>query len=138
MDSPPLGPKPKSALPPYLINGSSPLHTSADVRERDNLAASIYASNGRRQPVDLELSRDTTSNGNDSFFHKTVKPRSTRPASQSHLTEAARDPRDEAPPPTPPSTSRPASPYTLNPPIDFDGLSWPSESDPLMVLQVWY
>lgn len=27
---------------------------------------------------------------------------------------------------TPPATaSRPASPYTLNPPIDFDGLSWP-------------
>ncbi|KAK9476856.1 hypothetical protein V1514DRAFT_335596 [Lipomyces japonicus] len=25
-----------------------------------------------------------------------------------------------------PAISRPASPYTLNPPIDFDGLSWPS------------
>ncbi|KAI5780352.1 GTP cyclohydrolase I [Peziza echinospora] len=28
--------------------------------------------------------------------------------------------------PTSPSHSRPESPYTLNPPIDYDGLSWPS------------
>jgi len=28
--------------------------------------------------------------------------------------------------PTSPSHSRPDSPYTVNPPIDFDGLSWPS------------
>ena len=41
--------------------------------------------------------------------------------------EHARDPRDEAPL-TPPSTnnSRPASPFTANPTVDFDGLSWPS------------
>ncbi|KAK2869683.1 GTP cyclohydrolase 1 [Arthroderma sp. PD_2] len=41
------------------------------------------------------------------------------------LSEPPRDPRDQT---SPPSTaiSRPASPYTLNPPIDFDGLSWPS------------
>lgn len=44
------------------------------------------------------------------------------------ITEAARDPRDEAPYRTPKSGS--ASPYTLNPPIDFDGLSWPSVSSP--------
>lgn len=131
MDSPPLGPKPKSALPSYLINGSSPLHTSADTRERDNLAASIDASTGRRQLVDLDISKDTNSNGNDSWFQKTSKTRPIKPPSQSHITEAARDPRDEAPPPTPTSASRPASPYTLNPPIDFDGLSWPSTSDPI-------
>ena len=28
--------------------------------------------------------------------------------------------------PASPSNSRPDSPYTMNPPIDFDGLSWPS------------
>lgn len=41
--------------------------------------------------------------------------------------EHARDPRDEAPP-TPPSSSysRPASPFTANPTVNFDGLSWPS------------
>lgn len=47
--------------------------------------------------------------------------------SHPHLTEAARDPRDEAPHVTP-STSRSASPYTQSPPIDFDGLSWPSKT----------
>ncbi len=47
--------------------------------------------------------------------------------SHPHLTEAARDPRDEAPHLTP-TTSRPHSPYTQFPPIDFDGLSWPSAS----------
>lgn len=127
MDSPPLGPKPKSALPSYLINGNSPLHTSPDIRERESLAASITASSGRRQPVDFDGSQHATSNGDATFLHQAVKPRPARPAVHSHLTEAARDPRDEAPPPTPPSSSRPASPYTLNPPIDFDGLSWPSE-----------
>jgi GTP cyclohydrolase IA len=48
--------------------------------------------------------------------------------SPSNLHTPARDHRDEAPP-TPPissTASRPASPYTLSPPIDFDGLSWPS------------
>ena len=38
---------------------------------------------------------------------------------------AARDGRDEAPL-TPPATSRSISPFTQNPTIDFDGLSWPS------------
>ncbi|KAI9675851.1 MAG: GTP cyclohydrolase 1 [Trizodia sp. TS-e1964] len=50
-----------------------------------------------------------------------------RPAFDSYarLSQAARHPRDEAPP-TPSTASRPASPYTGIPPIDFDGLSWPS------------
>lgn len=42
------------------------------------------------------------------------------------LNDPPRDPRDEGKPLTPPSTvSRSESPYTLYPPIDFDGLSWP-------------
>lgn len=127
MDSPLLGPKPKSALPSHLINGSSPLHISSDSRERDSLVASINASSGRRQPVDLDGSQLPTSNGDAKLLHHTVKAHPARPAVHSNLTEAARDPRDEAAPPTPPSSSRPASPYTLNPPIDFDGLSWPSK-----------
>ncbi|KAI9884981.1 MAG: GTP cyclohydrolase 1 [Watsoniomyces obsoletus] len=52
-------------------------------------------------------------------YHKALRQ------SHPHLTEAARDPRDEAPHLTP-TTSRPHSPYTQFPPIDFDGLSWPS------------
>jgi GTP cyclohydrolase I len=47
--------------------------------------------------------------------------------SSSISSDTPRDPRKEATPPTPPaSATRSASPYTLNPPIDFDGLSWPS------------
>ena len=49
-------------------------------------------------------------------------------AAPANIDVSARDPRDEAPSQTIPTVSRPASPYTLNPPIDFDGLSWPSES----------
>ncbi|KAK5116252.1 GTP cyclohydrolase 1 [Meristemomyces frigidus] len=41
------------------------------------------------------------------------------------LKVAARDDRDEAPI-TPPATSRSMSPFTANPTVDFDGLSWPS------------
>lgn len=51
----------------------------------------------------------------------------TDPTSPTHHLEQepARDIRDDAPPTPPASATRPASPYTLNPPIDFDGLSWP-------------
>lgn len=38
---------------------------------------------------------------------------------------ASRDVSDEAPP-TPPATSRSISPFTSNPTVDFEGLSWPS------------
>lgn len=44
----------------------------------------------------------------------------------SALNGPPRDPRDKTGPTTPPSiVSRPSSPYTMVPPIDFDGLSWP-------------
>ncbi|KAH0541769.1 GTP cyclohydrolase 1 [Glutinoglossum americanum] len=125
MDSPPLGPKSKSVLPSHLSNGSSPLHTPTDHKERENLFASITSSASRRQPVDLESRDSQISNGianNSAYLVRTQPLRSSHP----RLTEAARDPRDEATPVTPPTASRPASPYTQNPPIDFDGLSWPS------------
>lgn len=98
MNPPPLpGPKPK-ALPSYLVNGNSPLHGSQRARERENLTSSIKSTYGRKTAVDL---------GND--------------RRDEHVS------LDELPPVSPPVTlSRPASPYTLNPPIDFDGLSWPS------------
>ncbi|CAD6572590.1 MAG: NADH pyrophosphatase [Alectoria sarmentosa] len=47
-------------------------------------------------------------------------------ATPTDIDVSARDPRDEAPSLKTPTISRPASPYTQNPPIDFDGLSWPS------------
>ena len=48
----------------------------------------------------------------------------TESSTKRNLSEPPRDPRDHT---TTPVVSRPASPYTLNPPIDFDGLSWPCE-----------
>lgn len=41
------------------------------------------------------------------------------------LRVSSREAPDEAPP-TPPATSRSISPFTANPTVDFDGLSWPS------------
>ncbi|KAI9863576.1 MAG: GTP cyclohydrolase 1 [Trichoglossum hirsutum] len=123
MDSPPLGPK--SALPHHLSNGSSPLHTPIDHKERESLFASVTSSTSRRQPIDLESRDSQISNGtaNISAYPTRTQSLGRGLGSHSRLTEAARDPRDEA---TPPTASRPASPYTQNPPIDFDGLSWPS------------
>ena len=123
MDSPPLGPMPKSPLATRLLNGSSPLHTTVSAQERQKLVASIESSSYERQPVDL--SQDVHLNGSNPY-HKERVPftRSSRP---SQLGEAARDPRDGASASTQQLTSRPASPYTLNPPVDFDGLSWPSK-----------
>jgi len=126
MDSPPpLAPNPKSALPSHLTNGTSPLHISREVRdqkERDNLRASIKVSNTRRHVVDLD--------DPNNYFPKKSSPETqdSRGAKASRRTineEHARDPRDEASPPTP-STTRPSSPFTQHPTIDFDGLSWPS------------
>ncbi|KAI4140861.1 MAG: hypothetical protein L6R39_005622 [Caloplaca ligustica] len=115
MESSPLAPKPISSVPSHLTNGNahSPKksdRTSIAVKERERLTASIASSNKRQRLLDI-----TGFDGD--VDHDTAQ----RP---SHLEVDARDPRDE--PATPPVHSRPASPYTLNPPIDFDGLSWPS------------
>ncbi|KZF20349.1 GTP cyclohydrolase I [Xylona heveae TC161] len=139
MDSPPLRAKPASALPAYLTNGNPPSHASRDKKERENLYSSIKASNEGRRAVDLENTETLPYSGN-SYYSKIAQeqrpeitshtngPALKHPHPRAHIGpyEAARDPRDEAVPPTPPGTSRSASPYTLNPPIDFDGLSWPS------------
>ena len=123
--------KPKTALPSHLLNGnhahsaqhSSPLRrTSVNAREREKLTASIIASNSRRQAIDLETS-DGTPDGQSHAIDLT-------PGGYEEDVEvnvAPRDPRDEPSRAPPSAASRPASPYTQNPPIDFDGLSWPSE-----------
>ncbi|KAF2403155.1 GTP cyclohydrolase I [Trichodelitschia bisporula] len=111
--------KPKSALPTYLTNESSPLSTSEqarDKRERDSLYASIRAP--QRQVVDLE--------GDGYFPHKMANgPAKKGPRPNNVEEENARDPRDATASPTL-SASRPQSPFTQHPTIDFDGLSWPS------------
>ena len=121
MDSPPSGPRPRSSLPSRLINGSSPLHLSVSTKERQKLAASIHSSSYERQAVDLEAHQGVHLNGDDSHHNTLVRTAETKLSSP--LTELTRDPRDSLVP----LPSRPASPYTSNPPIDFDGLSWPSE-----------
>ncbi|KAJ9639857.1 GTP cyclohydrolase 1 [Coniosporium apollinis] len=131
MDGHPHQPRPKSAVPSHLLNGSSPLnpvHENRNRKERENLFASIQSSNGpRREPIDLD--------GPNGFYSDHKPPKSEANTNARHgarrsienLDEVhARDPRDEAAPPTPLATSRPASPFTQYPTIDFDGLSWPS------------
>ncbi|KIW29719.1 GTP cyclohydrolase I [Cladophialophora immunda] len=130
----PLHPKPRSAVPSYLLNGSSPLHrsqtTTTRAQERENLASSIKATYGRRRTIDLTAEAQTASQATmpsgTSWLGLESAQKETDPKRAPPLHTPARDERDEAPPTPPASTvSRPASPYTLNPPIDFDGLSWP-------------
>ncbi|KAH0841814.1 GTP cyclohydrolase I [Fonsecaea monophora] len=128
-----LHPKPRSAVPSYLLNGSSPLHrsqTTTRAQERENLASSIQATYGRRKTIDLTAEGQTTSQATmpsgTSWLGLENTQKDTESKRPTTLHTPARDERDEAPPTPPASTvSRPASPYTLNPPIDFDGLSWP-------------
>lgn len=131
MSSPPNSPKPKSAVPLHLINGSSPLHPSSREREWQSLASSIKSSYERK--IDHDLSASLNDSSLNNHHRPLVSPQDNAPATiggtpSVSLREAPRDPRDDAAPlMAPVSKSRPASPYTLNPPIDFDGLSWPSK-----------
>jgi GTP cyclohydrolase I len=129
MESPPKGPKPRSALPSYLTNGSgsnSPLHVSSHTKEREKLFASINASTTKRQAVDLNEQDATKQGAEPSTSSSNGHIQDGYNPSTGQLTAGARDARDEPPASTPPAIGRPASPYTLNAPIDFDGLSWPS------------
>lgn len=126
MNSPPIpGPKPKSALPSYLLNGGLRPQTSTRAQERESLTSSIQSTYGRRTTVNL--ADEQSSMASRPWADRQEDLPISNGVSQTSLKEAARDPRDDATPPTPVSASRPASPYTLNPPIDFDGLSWPSK-----------
>ena len=122
MDPPTQKSKPISALPSHMQNGSlhhtqqsSPLRsskTSVNAKERERLTASIKSSSGHRQPLALNSDSNELSE------------------SDQHGAEAQEaENHDEAQPDSTAGipTSRPASPYTSNPPIDFDGLSWPSK-----------
>ena len=112
----------------HTFHSSSPLRpstrTSVNAEEREKLTASILSSNTRRQPIDLDSLQSLKVNGHDSHPLDISGEGATAPTK---IDVCARDPRDEAPSSKTATVSRPASPYTLNPPIDFDGLSWPSE-----------
>lgn len=131
-------PRPK-AIPTHLINGHSPLHPSAsadqDKEERESAFAAIKSSMGpRKVPIDLEdLALDDRSmvvNGEgeqkrSAKQYEEVGDQDIKDLAKLDLQAVARDGRDEAPL-TPPATSRSMSPFTANPTVDFDGLSWPS------------
>lgn len=130
-------PVPTSASQHYLLNGTaqkssssskpasgSKDRTSINARERNSLTASIRSSHTGRQPIDLDVGNELRTNGNVPYQSAVDDEEDIIPT---ELDVSARDLRDEAPRPSRPATSRSDVPYTLNPPIDYDGLSWPSE-----------
>ncbi|KAL3478377.1 hypothetical protein BJX99DRAFT_224387 [Aspergillus californicus] len=121
----PPGPKPK-AIPSHLINGGSPLQpslASRDARERESLNTSIRSSFSPRIPAEFDLPESNSSMADHASSYDSPRRNST--TAQPTLHDPARDPRDEAALTPSVTASRPASPYTLAPAIDFDGLSWP-------------
>ncbi len=130
MESAQSGAKPNPSFQSPVLkansHGSSPLRTSVGAKEREKLTASIHSLNNGRLPIDLSSLLESETTGQLPHPPETVLQIPENLISSAKACVAARD-RDKALGPTAPNTSRPASPYTLNPPIDFDGLSWPSE-----------
>ena len=148
--SSPSSPKSKPANSSYLPNGNAHTvkrssRTSIGAKERERLQASILFTNKRREAIDLEkVNGDAdhhsltkypeTLDGDGNQLSSSVSEAekangpckdasSSIPNRSPNLEVDARDPRDEAQAPL--VRSRVPSPYTSNPPIDFDGLSWP-------------
>lgn len=128
MDSPPS--KPKPAIPSHLPNGHSPLASTEartearDKKERDSLYAAIQTSNRGRQIVNFD--------GPNGYFPKTSTSANVNgkgAADEHKMASSEDDVDDHVPIRTPLATSRAHSPYTHQPTVDFDGLSWPSEYD---------
>ena len=117
MNSPSAGSKPRSLRPHQLLNGGPKQQTSVNLKERGRLRDSIESSYVARQPIDLEAPHRSHS----SAHHPPPPPKPSRLSGESRNHEV------DLAVISPPSESRPASPYTLHPPIDFDGLSWPSK-----------
>lgn len=133
MDDSPLDTKPISALPSHLLSedfriqkGRSTLRTSVGAKEREKLTASIISSSGRK-PLDIDSLHEPAVNGYEKEPPKRQEQCSANSSGSAGVNISARDPRDRPTDRAMSHHSRPASPYTLNPPIDFDGLSWPSE-----------
>lgn len=108
-----------------MPNGGSPLQTSVGAKELERLTASIHSLNNGRRTVDLQELQTT---GQETRSSQVGHQRTESASNPTNLNVAPRDPRDKTLEPEMSNMSRPASPYTLNPPIDFDGLSWPCES----------
>ena len=134
MEDLPPDSKPISAVPSHLLTddiriqkGRSPLRTSVGAKEREKLTASIISSSDRKPLLDIDTLDQPTVNGYETGFPKRQEHCFGNPLGSAGLNVSARDPRDRPTERTMSRHSRPASPYTRNPPIDFDGLSWPSE-----------
>ncbi|PLN77667.1 putative GTP cyclohydrolase I [Aspergillus taichungensis] len=126
--SPPRpGPKPKSAIPSRLLNGGSALNpsmNSRDARERESLNSSIRSSFAPRIPVEFESPEPHPAVEQTNLVEEVAE--NAGAVQPPAANEQAREPREEGRDVTPSSAvSRSLSPYTLFPPIDFDGLSWP-------------
>ena len=98
--------------------------------EKQRLFSAIQSVNKRSQLHHTENSMPSAANGTEEELpilenSGAIQAHQALSKSHPHLNEPARHPGDEAPSSLTP-IPRPASPYTLNPPIDFDGLSWPS------------
>lgn len=127
MDSSSTPSKSKSALPSYLTNGSSPLHhpnptEARDRKERESLYSSIKSSNTRKELVDVGGSTSSSSTAVNSE-PVILSQRHRKDTSNSTSEDVG---RDDATQQATPTASRPHSPFTQHPTVDFDGLSWPS------------
>ncbi|KAL8997730.1 MAG: hypothetical protein Q9169_003059 [Polycauliona sp. 2 TL-2023] len=138
-------PKTKSSKPSHLLNGDARVEkkssrTSIGAKERERLQASILFTNKRREAINLDGDHDPSiveprasdAQNNAPAPSKAAgekinghghHPSSSIPTQTSDLEVDARDPRDEVQ--GAPTGNGVPSPYTSNPPIDFDGLSWP-------------
>ena len=121
-----------SAVPLRLLNGHSPLQTIVSSQERGKPSAQNSSSHPRKTAKDRPANGQTEQDDLDAqadgaqiaYVDRDELDSSSSPSAQLRQ-EEPRDPRDDI---AFSAIVRPASPYTLNPPIDFDGLSWPSES----------
>ncbi|EMC94157.1 hypothetical protein BAUCODRAFT_222420 [Baudoinia panamericana UAMH 10762] len=120
-----------------MVNGHSPhaappATSALDQVERKRTAQSIQASmNAHREPISMDrLHLDDESdpphmNGSQEHSAEQYEQVEDGDIEDLDVKVAARDARDEALV-TPAAISRAASPFTAHPPVDFDGLSWPS------------
>lgn len=136
-------PRPKHHAPP-MVNGSSPLQVSVTAQERDETVGAIERTFRAKRPVDLdqddsdEDEEDEDDATSPTKRRKTVTQRTSPPRAsrtRSRLSGPARDARDAAPGQPSPATSRAVSPYTNHPPIDYNGLSWPSEFPTITLIE---
>lgn len=145
--------KTASAVPPYMLNGKSSVRRPSNPRERQSLETSIRNSFDRRPLIDEDSqaisartpildSRNDRNVPDNALLDSKVEDGERRqeqsneniPPSLQGLVSEGRIQKPETREleqtrnlsrKTSATNTRPASPYTLNPPVDFDGLSWP-------------